>query len=381
MEYLLRNFYSAGFFCLLFIAASCSPGLYLFEPQIDTPLKVFENNNNIIFKVYDERKTNPYSIPGYDNRNIEYTIPIAEYIETYFNNSLKQNSVNSAPEVVSVIIDQLRYDDLASIKYSFRFSEPISVDTNFVFRISSKYFNENVKVVNHNNYLNYALTDCLESFFSYDNEITGIYVTTSTNQIDTQEKILVDSGIVDIETVNNLEIETTGGNQSSITEVKLGNTFFEKIILRSIGFSYFTGDKITGGFHLYYSTGKFNELGSNIFGYGFGIMYYDILNLRDGFDGFIFSFTAPLHFTYYLSGYEDGLYIGSTLKIMIGNESIDYGFDKKEHFFIGPTIEPYLGIKVSNAISFDIGGYWLALLGSKMLPDDFGARFNLNIWF
>lgn len=381
MEYLLRSFYPAGFFCLLLIAASCSRGDYLFEPQIDSPLKVFENNNNIIFKVFDERKINPNSIPAYDNRNIEYTIPIAEYIETYFNNSLKHNSFNSTPEVVSVIIDQLRYDDFASIKYSFRFSEPLSVDTNFVFRISSKYFDENVKIVNNNNYLNYALTDCLESFFSYENEITGIYVTTSTSQIDTTENIHIESEIVDPVTTNNREVQSTVSQHPSVNEVKLSNIFIEKITLRSIGFSYFTGDKITGGFHFYYSTGKFNEQGSNIFGYGFGLLYYDILNVQDGIDGFIFSFTAPLNFTYYLSGYEDGLYLGSTLKIIIGNESIDYGYDKKKHFFIGPTIEPYIGIKVSNAVSFDTGGYWLALFGSKMLPDDFGARFNLNIWF
>jgi len=381
MERRKNNFSLLDVLWLFLFLVSCSPGVHVFEPKIDKPLKIFENENNILFKVLDERKTNPNSIPGYDNRNFQYTISIAEYVESYLNNSLKVNSNYSQSDIVIVFIDQLRYDDPASIKYSFRFSEPVSKDTNFIFRISSKYKNSDVKVANPSFYLNYALTDCLERFFSNDEEISGFYISTSANDADLKSEGLLEEEILENGRSDTSMIETEKLEQTLVKEVQLGSTFVKKITLRSIGFSYLTGDKISGGGHLYYSTGTYNDKANTVFGYGLGLLYYDILNLKDGFEGFIFSFTAPLHFTYYFSGYEKGLFIGSTIKLMIGNEGIDYGYQKVDHFFFGPTIEPFIGFKISSMISIDAGGYFLALFGSKMLPDDYGARFNFNFWF
>ena len=366
---------------LFLFLVSCSPGVHLFEPKIDKPLKIFENENNILFKVLDERKTNPHSIPGYDNRNFQYTISIAEYVESYLNNSLKVNAESTPPEIVTVFIDQLRYDDPASIKYSFRFSEPVSQDSNFIFRISSKYKHNDVKVANPSFFLNYALTDCMERFFSNDEEFSGFYLSNSANDADLKSEVLLEEDIQENGSSDSLILKTEKLEQTPAKEVQLGSTFVKKITLRSVGFSYLTGDKISGGGHLYYSTGTYNDKSNIVFGYGLGLLYYDILNLQDGFEGFIFSFTAPLHFTYYFSGYEKGFFIGSTIKLMIGNENIDYGYQKVDHFFFGPTIEPFIGFKISNMLSLDAGGYFLALFGSKMLPDDFGIRFNINIWF
>lgn len=366
---------------LFLFLVSCTPGVHLFEPKIDKPLKIFENENNILFKVLDERKTNPNSIPGYENRNFQYTISIAEYVESYLNNSLKVNADYSSSDIVTVYIDQLRYDDYSSIKYSFRFSEPISKDTNFIFRISSKYRHDDVKVANPSFYLNYALTDCLERFFSNDEEFSGFYVSTSTNDEDLKSEVLFEENTQDTISSDTLMIKTEKLKETPVKEVQLGSTFVQKITLQSIGFSYLTGDKVTGGGHFYYSTGTLNEKSNIVFGYGIGLLFLDILNIRDGFDGFLLSFSAPLHITYHLSGYENGIFIGTTFKLTGGNETIDYGYQKEDHFFIGPVLEPFIGFKISNIVSFDAGGYFLALFGSKMLPDDYGARFNINFWF
>jgi hypothetical protein len=145
--------------------------------------------------------------------------------------------------------------------------------------------------------------------------------------------------------------------------------------------AFFLGNKIETGLQMNYNTGVLKDEEKFFISAGIGLLYYKISNIRDHYDGFIFGGTFPFAFQYFVSEHTNGFYAGTTIKLMSGQEKISYGYQDKTYFFFGPSIEPHVGFKFFNTISIDAGFYLITLWGSKMLPEDTGAKFNLNIWF
>lgn len=79
-----------------------------------------------------------------------------------------------------------------------------------------------------------------------------------------------------------------------------------------MSFMYNTGENIESGFQLAYN----RRISSNnlfYYGYGIGLLFYQINNLSDGFKGFLVSAAFPLSIEYYLSESESRPYIGLSL--------------------------------------------------------------------
>lgn len=366
-------------FLKAFIFSNCSPSKQITQNDNISPSKYFENTENFSFNVKDERNFDSMAIQNYDGENSFYfKTSIGKYIQTYFNQSLLIDSLISNPKIVNLFIDQLKFEQDNSLKYSFRFSTPINNDSSILLRVASKYVAVKNSVNEPSKILDNALTECLETFFIRSKTENGRHVVVQTNS---NIKLNANTNVFKDSTIRTDTIKQDIDNSSNtISEVKIDKVFEKKINAQSISFMYNAGENIESGFQVAY----IRRISSNnlfYYGYGIGLLYYQINNLCDGFKGFLISAAFPLSIEYYFS--EDGSrsYIGASLKLASGNEKIDYGGFEKSYFFFGPTIEPYFGFKFSNSVSIDAGPYFLALFGSKMLPNDFGARINLNIWF
>ncbi len=358
--------------------SNCSPSNKITENENISPCKYFENIKNISFNVMDQRNFDAKAIQSYDGNSFYFRTPIAAYIQKYFNQSLLLDSLNSNPKIVNLIIDQLKFEQDNSLKYSFRFSTPIGNDSSILLRVASKYVAEKYSPHEPSKIMDNALTECLDTFFIRSKIEDGRYVVVKTNSNLKQNAntIVSEDSIILAETFE----QDKGNNSKTISEVKIDKVFEKKINTQAISFMYSFGENIESGFQVAYN----RRISSNnlfYYGYGIGLLYYQINNLSDGFKGFLISAAFPLSIEYYLSDDKSRPYIGASLKLASGNEKIDYGGFEKSYFFFGPTIEPYIGFNFSNTVSIDAGPYVLALFGSKMLPNDFGTRINLIIWF
>lgn len=359
--------------------SNCSTSKQSVQAENISPLKYFENEKGISFNVEDGRNIEPNTIQNFNNENkVYFSTPIAKYVQLYLNKSILPDSINSNLKIVKLFIDQLKFEQNNSLKYSFRFSIPINNDSSVLLRIASKYVTEQKSKIEQASILDYALTECLDTFLIRSKAENGHYmVIQNENGIRKNENnsIIEDSVFSEDPITQDINY-----NPGTISEVKIEKVFEKKINTQSISFMYNTGENIESGFQVAYN----NRISKNnlfYYGYGVGLLYYQINNLNDGFKGFLISASFPLSIEYYLSDNESRPYFGASLKLASGNEKIDYGGYEKNYFFFGPTIEPCIGFKFSNSLSIDVGPYFLALFGSKMLPNDFGARININIWF
>ena len=357
---------------------NCSHTRQLIDSENITPKKYFENEENISFSVKDERNFDFQTIQSYDGVSpYNFNIPISDYVQKYLNKSLLSDSLKSNPKIINVFIDQLRFEPENSLKYSFRFSNPINIDSSILLRVASKFvLPKNIKN-DESEIFDMTLSDCLYTFFVRSNNIDERKVVIHNNHLNQKSNNIstVASPVLDDSILND-----SSKVSSAVYEVKIDKTFEKRIDTQSIGFMYNVGQNIESGFQLAYNR-RISNTNFFYYGYGIGLLFYQINNISDGFKGFLISAAFPLSIEYYLSESESRPYVGVSLRLSSGNEKIDYGGFEKSYFFFGPTFEPYIGFNLSNTVSFDAGPYFLAFLGSKMLPNDFGARINFNIWF
>jgi hypothetical protein len=379
MKSFLKYFLNLLVFSTILLLSHCSPSREITKNENISPRKYFENIDNFSFNVKDQRNFDAQAIQSYDGHNSFYfKTPIAKYIQRYFNQSLLPDTLNPNPKIVNLFIDQLKFEQDNSLKYSFRFSNPINDDSSVPFRVASKYIAEKNSPREPLKILDNALTECLDAFFNRSKIVDSrsVVVQTNSNIKQNVSTSTSEDSIILIDTIK----QNSDFNSKTISEVIIDKVFEKKINTQAISFMYNFGENIESGFQVAYN----RRISSNnlfFYGYGVGLLYYEINNLSDGFKGFLISAAFPLSIEYYLSDGESRPYIGASLKLASGNEKIDYGGFEKNYFFFGPTIESYIGFKYSNSVSIDAGPYVLALLGSKMLPNDFGARINIYIWF
>ena len=377
MKEIFNVLFYSSIVVLSYFFQNCSSSRQFIDNENIVPEKYFENEENISFIVKDERNFDFQAIQSYDGvGTYNFKIPISGYVQQYLNKSLLNDSIKSNPKLVNVYIDQLRFEQDNSLKYSIRFATSINKDSSILLRVASKFIQTPKSKIDASEVLDNALSECLDTFFVRNKNagqrkfvIKNEYLSQKSKNITKKDSSALDSSILD----------DTDKISSTISEVKIEKIFEKKIDTQSIGLVYNTGENIESGFQLAYNR-KISSNNLFYYGYGIGLLFYRINNLSDGFKGFLISAVFPLSIEYYLSESEYRPYIGISLKLSSGNEKIDYGGFDKTYFFFGPVIEPYIGLKLSNSISIDAGPYYLAFLGSKMLPNDFGARINFNIW-
>jgi hypothetical protein len=377
MKEIFKVLFYSSIVVLSYFFPNCSPSRQFINNENIVPKKYFENEENISFTVKDERNFDFQAIQSYDGvGTYNFKIPISGYVQQYLNKSLLKDSIKSNPNLVNVFIDQLRFEQDNSLKYSIRFATSINKDSSILLRVASKFIQTPKSKIDASEILDNALSECLDTFFVRNKDagqrkvvIKNDYISQKPKNITKKDSSALDSSFLD----------DTSKISSTISEVKIEKIFEKKIDTQSIGLVYNTGENIESGFQLAYNR-KISSNNLFYYGYGIGLLFYRINNLSDGFKGFLISAVFPLSVEYYLSESEYRPYVGISLKLSSGNEKIDYGGFDKTYFFFGPVFEPYIGLKLSNSISIDAGPYFLAFLGSKMLPNDFGARINLNIW-
>jgi hypothetical protein len=378
MKEILKVLFYSSIVVLSYFFQNCSPSRQFIDNENIEPKKYFENEENISFTVKDERNFDFQTIQSYDGVGpYDFKIPISGYIQQYLNKSLLNDSIKSNPKLVNVFIDQLRFEQDNSLKYSIRFATPINKDSSILLRVASKFIQTSKSKNDASEILDNALSECLDTFIIRNKNTVQSRFVIKNDYLNQKSKntTIKDSLVLDYSILSD-----TNKISSTISEVKIEKIFEKKIDTQSIGLVYNSGENIESGFQLAYN----RRISSNnlfYYGYGIGLLFYRINNLSDGFKGFLISAVFPLSIEYYLSASDYRPYVGISLKLSSGNEKIDYGSFEKTYFFFGPVIEPYIGLKLSNSISIDAGPYFLAFFGSKMLPNDFGARINFNIWF
>ncbi len=378
MKAIVKGLVCSSILVLSCFFQNCSPTRQLIDNENMTPKKYFENGENISFSVKDERNFDFQTIQSYEGvGTYNFKIPISFYIQQYLNKSLLNDSLKSNPKIINVFIDQLRFEPENSFKYSFRFSNPINKDSSILFRVASKLVLPKNSKNDESEIFDMALSDCLDTFFVRSKNIDERKIVIQSNHLNQKPNNIsaVASPLLYYSILND-----SSKISSTVYEVKIDKTFEKRIDTQSIGFMYNVGKNIESGFQLAYNR-RISNNNFFYYGYGIGLLFYQINNISDGFKGFLISAAFPLSIEYYLSESESRPYVGVSLKLSSGNEKIDYGGFEKSYFFFGPTFEPYIGFNLSNTVSFDAGPYFLAFLGSKMLPNDFGARINFNIWF
>lgn len=348
----------------------CSSADRIIDKNNISPKKYFENPERLTFKVKDERLIESNAIQSYDGiNNYYFNKPVSTYIEEYINSSFHRDTSNLSYKYIKLFIDQLKFEADKSLKYSIRVLIPMGKDSAEVFRLATKFSQSKKLSKNYIEILDYALSSMIDTLLSgLDKETFNKNIVTinhSTAGINKKE-------------VSDKTKETLVISESVKTDVVIKQDFKEKLKRNSINILYCTGEKIENGFQLSYN---FRNSSDSLFyfGYGAGLLFYNIKNKEDRIDGFMFSASFPLLIEYYLSKEATSVYIGSALKLSAGNEKIDYGYTEKQYFFFGPTVEPFVGVKLADKVSFDIGPYFIALFGSKILPSDLGFRINFNI--
>ncbi len=356
----------SGFIWVIFILAGCTSTQNTLR-KFGDPIETFVSEDKVIFSVSDNRKISP-SIVKRDNSNTDYSLnrELSTLVENYFNSSLKFDSTIGTTRNINVYIDQFKFENSSTLKYSLRFEELYTLDTVGVIRVASIYESSGYEN-DYKDIIDFALTDCLRKYFNND------YSSARLLTIGKEEKN--NSG-------DTAEIKEKSNEDSvSQSEEISFNSLPQKITLKSIGLTYIQGEKIVGGFSFYYDRSRCLPEDLFILKYGIGFKYLSIDNKEDGITGYMYGAWFPIIIQNFFSNNSEGTFIGATLQLMIGSERISYGYAETNSFYVGPSIEPFLGYKISDKFSLDAGPYVIVLAGSNMLPNDFGFRINTNIWF
>jgi hypothetical protein len=276
---------------------------------------------------------------------------------------------------IQVYVDQFKFEKSHIIKYSFRFVEQYSTDTSGVIRVASKYI-DSTYFKKTDELIDLTLTDCLAKYFNSENSTARIVATNSKTDIIPEETDIAQQK----ENIPITETQTVK-KENQTSEVVFVKNIPQKITLSSFGFSFIKGEKILTGVHFYYAKSRCLPEDRFILKFGAGLNYLNIENRDDGYEGFQFGGWFPIIIQHYFTNNSEGAFIGASFLLMLGTERISYGYTETSSFYIGPAIEPFLGVKIGNKFSIDAGPFFIVLAGSKMLPNDFGFRINTNIWF
>jgi hypothetical protein len=328
-----------------------------------------------VVKVFDKR----YSMPniknvkdtdkriGTFNKVIPYILeePVTKFVEKSVNEILSHDNHKNEIIPITIIIDTFKVyekagfarNELGVFKASLNFTYPITADSvglvsTFTIQegdlgvdIRDKVENQIYKGIRH----------CTEQFISYYDKTTKYIIHSDSIPVQyTEEKVIPK--------------EIKNDAYKKITSEKESNT--------SLNFTYYSGEKINGGFGINYNT--FFYIKDNLFvnGFGYGMCYYDIKQHDNIANGSFFTFKGKYIPRLFFSESKEGFYLTGGISLTFGTEKIG----NKTNFFIGPTFEEALGLKL-GPILLEAGFFELAHFGSDILPSDIGfiAGFGVQL--
>ncbi len=143
-------------------------------------------------------------------------------------------------------------------------------------------------------------------------------------------------------------------------------------IYNDIGVAYSEGDRITTGVRIFYNTLSQKDSSKMMYGFGYNLEVLKITNTSAGIEGSMITFGGNLMLRALLNDAKVSPYVGGSLTLTFGSESIDYGTHKESSFYFGPFVRESIGLSFNKKFYVEIGAFQVKLFGSKMLPDDVG---------
>ena len=143
-----------------------------------------------------------------------------------------------------------------------------------------------------------------------------------------------------------------------------------------VGGTYYMGTKIKSGVGIYYNSMFYRKDEQFVHGIGYVFSYYDVENTEAGIKGNFTGLGLRYNPRYYFFKSREWLYLAGGVKLTFGTEKIGIN----TNFFIGPTFEEALGIKI-GPLTIEGGLFQLKHFGSQVLPDDTGFIIGAGINF
>lgn len=359
----------------------CSSAPIVITPNYNSPafIKDTLNTKIKIVKTIDNRpyisKYNAGAVQvGAFNTIVNYNLsePVSNFVETALTKTLNIKNDNTFVPV-TVIIDNFlvsestgAFSEKGYFDCSMRFRYPQSNDSIKTIKAAVKKSSSGMDVTNSLEGLIYSgMSDCAHQFALKFNESNNYFLTSSV-KTDSISKNLI---------------------PGTKTTISVGDTIhkIEEDNASCFAFTYFSGDKITGGLQLayhHYTAQKSSRQFQH--GWGLSLSYYNIENRKDFLSGYFIGGGGRYGLKYFINPSRKGLYFGGAIRLTLGSEVVrveHYWASNKEitKFFIGPTLEETIGLSISEQVFIEAGCYQIKHFGSNLLPDDIG--FNAGIGF
>ncbi len=307
-----------------------------------------------------------YAYTGAFNKKVPFIldVPITEFVENSINKMISNSNAGDSFIPITVDIDTFYvYEKIGMIsergifKCALRFHYQATPDS---FKIIKTYslqeVNAGVDVTNSLENLIYkGMHECTEQFIKHHRK--GKYD-------------VVSSGIA--------TKSMSGGGDSKIPVIVEENAYGEKQQESDsrgvIGGTYYSGTKIKSGVGIYYNSMFYRKDKQFVHGIGYVFSYYDVENTEAGIRGAFTGLSIRYNPRYYFFKSREWLYLAGGVRLSFGTEKIG----NNTNFFIGPTFEEALGIKI-GPLSIEGGLFQLRHFGSQILPNDTGFIISAGI--
>lgn len=370
---------------LFFSIPGCGGSRVLYKPDFSKMPIANENlkrGHTRVYQVIDERDVEPHfagiAQTGLINRKVPYEldIPVSEFVGQAVSQMI--DSAGAQPEVTPITIHieifevyekTHAFSEFGYFDCRLRFVFPITADSFAVARISS---NTSVKAADVTaslkNLINDGIAECTRKF------IQSYYDRCEKHRI-----VLADPSSTDNYAAVHAQLEETEtsaasapSNQESPPQLR------QNLSYASIGVSYYEGNKVESGIDISYDLYRRRAKSQFHSGLGYALTVFKVTNMDDWLEGQFVNFGIWIGGRYYFSETTRGFYLEGNLKIGGGTESLDYGYEKKEKFFLGPIIEEKIGLNLFNVLYMHMGLFQVKLFGSKLLPEDTGYSLGLR---
>ncbi|HUI28725.1 MAG TPA: hypothetical protein VLX91_00810 [Candidatus Acidoferrales bacterium] len=144
------------------------------------------------------------------------------------------------------------------------------------------------------------------------------------------------------------------------------------------GVGYSVGGKITSEIRIYGDIMTQKDSSNTMTGFGLNLNILSVTNKSAAIKGSFVVYGGNFTLRQFFSESTNSPYLGLQGTLVFGSETIKYPDHQESSFFFGPIVRETLGISFNKRAYLEAGLYECALLGSKMLPSDFGFTCGLT---
>jgi len=149
-------------------------------------------------------------------------------------------------------------------------------------------------------------------------------------------------------------------------------------VYHDVGLGYSTGGKVTSEIRLFGDIMAQKDSSNTMTGFGLNLDVLSITNKSSDIKGALVVFGGNFKLRQFFTDSTSSPYLGFEGTLIFGNENIRYSDHQETSFFFGPMLRETFGISIEKKLFLDAGLYECALIGSKMLPSDFGFTFGMS---